>query len=155
MRKISLSSTRFSSVTIYPFHITAQCRKAFPLPGLNKLHHFGSHLKISFLIIHEHRANLLSRNLTYKYFQECDLGSWGDCGFLMKLQIHPGFGTTWLILELKHWSSSPAVTFCTHLSMALQDGQSYSPMSVNFSGNPDTEWAAVFLNVASRTGLSL
>lgn len=50
--KSSLSSTRLSSVTIYPFHITAQCRKAFPLLGLNKLHHFGSHLMISFLNIH-------------------------------------------------------------------------------------------------------
>lgn len=105
MRKISLSSTRLSSVTIYPFHITAQCRKA-TLSGLNKLHHFGSHLKISFLNFHKHKANLLSRNLTYRYFQECELGSWEDCGFLMKLRIHSGFGTTWLILELKHSGTS-------------------------------------------------
>lgn len=93
-------------MTIYPFHITAQCRKAFTLPGLNKLHHFGSHLTISFLNIHLPKADLLPRNLTYGFIQECELGSWEECGFLVKLWIHSGFGTTWLVLKLKHSGAS-------------------------------------------------
>lgn len=62
----------------------------FPTPNLFSKEHKGS-----FYIL-----------LTYGHIQECELGSWEECGFLMKLLIHSGFGTTWLILELKHSGAS-------------------------------------------------